>query len=149
MDEVTTKLDQILALLKADKQPGQETAPADEDKLFDRFRVRLLKDPAVLKVLARQPEIRIEMRHDTIDVNGDTLRGHLAQLIVDGAFDSPVSGNQATKEMKRRGWNHGGNNVSRDLQRLSGMGFLTIEDDGFQAVKDMKRNIRKVAVDEK
>jgi hypothetical protein len=47
------------------------------------------------------------------------------------------------KELKRRGCDQPTTNLYKPLNRLTEMGFLTLEPDGFQAVPEMKVNIAK------
>jgi hypothetical protein len=47
------------------------------------------------------------------------------------------------KELKRRGYDQPTTNLYKPLNRLTEMGFLTLEPEGFQAVAEMKVSIEK------
>lgn len=118
----------------------------DEEALYQAFKARLMKEaPAILKVLAVKPELRVVETSPTIELDGKTLRGRLARMIADGFFDDPKAGNAAFNELKRVGFKTAKPNVYRECDALAEMGFLTKESDGFHAVADMKRSIKRSA----
>lgn len=116
----------------------------DEDALFERFKARLLKDPAVLKVIAQQPEIRVELRPETITMDGKTLPGRIARLVADGFFQIPRRHVDAKRELERTGPAVHNGNLTREIKSLVQKGFLTDEAAGYAAVPAMKVNIVEV-----
>ncbi len=104
---------------------------------------RAKNDPGILELLLKKPELRVKVERQTIQVNGETLRGQLALLIKKGFFDVPKNGNTAFNELQRLGKKVGKPNMYRELDGLAEMGFLTKEDGGFQAVPEMKVEIVK------
>lgn len=112
-----------------------------DEALYQAIRRRLLADPAVLRVLATKPEIRVEVTREVIDISRTTLRGRLAELVAYGFFKSPATGNAAYNELQRRGFSTAKPNVYRELDKLAELGFVTKEEGGFQAVEGMLVNI--------
>ncbi|NOT09108.1 MAG: hypothetical protein HOP28_12990 [Gemmatimonadales bacterium] len=130
--------------------PG--STPGSADALYHEFKTRLLREPSVLRVLAEQPEIRVEIERVVIDARADTLRGRIARLIADDFFADGQSAPAAQKELGRRGLDPGPANVYKELDALALLGFLTIEqgkDDRsrprkeYRAVPGMKVNVVK------
>lgn len=116
----------------------------DEDALYERFKERLIREaPGILKVVLTQPEIEVEVRREVVTIDGTTLRGRLAQLVMAGFFDETNSGQSAFNELLRRGAKVAKPNVYRELDKLAEMGFLTKESSGYMVVPDMKKNVRK------
>lgn len=120
---------------------ARPVVPAD----YETIRERLLRDPAVLAVLASRPEIDVEVRRVRIEASDQTLYGRLAILVAEGYFDEPRNGNTAWNELKRRGQSSAKPNVYRELDKLASQGFLTKESGGYQSVVGMKVNIREAA----
>jgi len=142
------KLDTLIELLS--RGPQQAAAPtshptptSDEEALYQRFKARLLREPAVLKVLATVPEIEIAESRETIEIDGKSVRGQIAKLIVRGFFDEPKNGNTVFNELKRIGVSVAKPNAYKECDKLNAMGFLTKEDSGYQAVANMKSRIMK------
>jgi hypothetical protein len=126
---------------KGDRIPGRLAPDLDEEALFERFKQRLLKEPAVLRVLARQPEIAVEVEKHTIAVEGKSLRGRIAQLIVRGFFDSGQTASSTRKELKRTGGDSPETNIARVFGEFTNMGFLTRDQKSYTAVQGMKTGI--------
>ena len=116
--------------------------PSDANGFYQSFKARLLSDPQVLDVLAERPEIEVRLVRPTVQLDGETLRGKLAQLIAEGFFESAKNGNTAYSELRvRRGFPTAKPNVYRELDKLTEMGFLVKEAGGYQAVPEMKVRI--------
>ena len=115
--------------------------PADFDAIYAHVRKRAEKDPGILELLARRPELRVTVKRQTIEADGGTLRGALAVLISKKFFDSPQNGNSAFNELKRLGRAVAKPNVYRELDKLAELGFVTKEETGYQAVPGMKIHI--------
>jgi len=152
MSKTDEKLDQLIELLT--RQAGNRTSPAaappatfavgaEEEELFQRFRARLLKEPAVLRVLASVPVIEISETREVIEIDGATVRGQIAKLIARGFFDEPKNGNTVFVELKRIGAKVAKPSAYKECDKLTSMGFLTAEATGYLAVEGMKRNITK------
>jgi len=168
--EQEKKLDDLVAsvreLVTAIKRPGPLVPPAsvwtgpvpqvtakaysveetmDNETLYQAIKARLLAeaadDPRILEVLVQQPEIRVRIARHTIEVGDDTLRGRLALLIHEGFFDEAKESGKAFAEVTRRGFKTAHPNVSRELQELARMGFLTRSNKWYAAVAAMKRNV--------
>jgi len=147
LKRIEGKLDQLLGGrdIPAAVVEGSPAGEVDEEALFARFRTRLLKDPAVLKVLATKPELQVHVATTTIEVDGNTLRGRLARLIQEGYFDEVRAGNAAYQELQRKGFGTAKPNVYRELDKLAELGFVTKEDGGYLADKSMKVSIKRAA----
>lgn len=150
-DDRDAKLDKLLDLLTRQVAGGSPTAPAiaapaaDEEGMYQRFKARLQEEaPALLQVLVQRPEIEVKVERRTIEADGDGLQGKLALLIAGGFFDSGATGYAAWKELTRLGSNPAKVSVYTGLKDLAKLGFLTKEgEEGYRAVPDMKRNIKK------
>ncbi len=98
-----------------------------------------------LVVTAEKPELNVTVQRKVIEVDGGTLRGRTAQLIAAGWFDAPRRNVDLLRELQRHGFSTAPPNISRELNGLAEMGFLTKEGEGYQAVAGMKINIREEA----
>jgi hypothetical protein len=153
---VEEKLEILIGLMsgRAATEPAAVSSPApaapalpEEDALYQRFKTRLMKEaPGLIKLLVNRPEIQISEHRAVIEIDLSSAQGMVAKLISEGFFDQPVTGSAAHKETKRR-WNYGGNGarVYEQLDKLTSLGFVTKEPDGYRAVTDMKLNIKKAA----
>jgi hypothetical protein len=126
---------------------GNHSAIEEEAEFFindiwprvrDRITSEAVKDPVILNLLASRPELNVSVAVRTTSLTDETLKGKLAKLVADGYFDKPVNGYTAFNELKRRGVSVAKPNVYRELDNLSGMGFLTKEDGGYQRVPGIK-----------
>lgn len=109
--------------------------------LYDMVLKRLLAEPKIMRLVTSKPELRVEETREVVDADANTLRGRLAVLIHKGFFNEPVTGNAAYNELQRIGFSTAKPNVYKECDKLAGMGFLTKEDGGYQAVADMKVNV--------
>lgn len=148
--ELSGKFDQLIAVLgngrhsAASTPTAEPSAPAgDEEAMFRRFRDRLIKDPAVLKVLVTAPEIDMEVTRRTVSAIEDTLFGRIVKLLSRDWFDGGKTNSAVRAELKRTGPDANSGNIARELNKLISLGFLTNESSGFTAVPGMKVNITK------
>jgi hypothetical protein len=111
------------------------------ETVYEYVRARAEKDPGILELLKRRPELRVTVERQVIEADGKTLRGALATLICERFFDTPKNGNAAFKEIQRMGRRTAKPNVYRELDTLAEMGFVTKEDAGYQAVPGMKVHV--------
>lgn len=95
-------------------------------------------DPGILDLLTRRPELRVKIERQTIEMDDLSIIGRIARLLHDGYFKQPKNGPMVQKELKRRGCDQPTTNLYKPLNRLTEMGFLTLEPDGFQEVSEMK-----------
>lgn len=121
--------------------PPSSAAPQNIEQIYKYVKERASRDPGILDLLTRRPELRVTIERETIEVEGKSLRGALAMLITKKFFDAPKNGNTAFNELKRLGRPTAKPNVYRELNKLAEMGFLTEEETGFRAVAGMKVNI--------
>jgi hypothetical protein len=132
------------AVVAAGAAPVSAPVSSDEEALYQRFKSRLMKEaPKLIRVLATSPEIDISTERETIEVDGKSLRGRMALLVLKGFFDEPNNASAAWTELKRTGKDPGKPNVYRECDKFVETGFLTKEADGYQAVTGMKSNIKK------
>ncbi len=127
---------------------GKTTATRDLpelEQIWQFIKRRALQDPDVLAVLAAKPEIRVTIARPIIETDGNTLRGRLALLIQRDFFREPVSASRAYDELVRTWRNVGKPNVYKECDALTELGFLTKEDDGYQAVPGMKISLIEAA----
>ena len=121
----------------------ESNGTVDTGELYQTILARLLKEPAIIKLQTRKPELQVTETREIIDLSDTTLRGRLAKLIAKGFFDEPKNGNTAFNELKRLGFPTAKPNVYRECDALTAMGFLTKEASGYQAVSDMKVNLKR------
>lgn len=165
LDNVLGRLDRMLTVLEsgpavaADRREAvglPEPSPiaraaaaslngdVDEEALYQRFRARAMKDPVVLKVLTMKPEIVVEVKTETIAMDGASLPGRVARLIAGKFFDTPKRHTDVRNELQRTGPPVHGGDLSKKLKELVAKGFLTLEGESYQSVREMK--VRVVSV---
>jgi hypothetical protein len=123
--------------------PAASNGSVDSEALYQSLLARLLKEPKLLKLQLPRPEIRVEETHDVIEVDGKTLRGRLALMILNGYFDTAKTSGDLQSELSKRGINQAAPNISKELASLAEMGFLTKQNKWWQAVEGSKANIKK------
>lgn len=145
LDRLLDKLDRLTPDQTPPAVPAPVAAPpADEEALYQRLKTRLMREaPALIKLLASRPELQVSVERPVLEIDGKTLKGRLAQLIADGWFAGPKTGNAAFEELKRRGASTAKPNVYRELDKLAELGFVTKEATGYQAVLDAKITVSK------
>jgi hypothetical protein len=128
----------------ASQRSTSPAMPADEEQLYQRIKSRLIDEaPAILKLIAEGPELVVEVQRQTYTYDAKKGDGGLAQLIVNGWLDKPVSGHAVWVELKRLGYKVAKPSVYDWAKKMAARGFLTIEGDGFKAVSNMKRRIEE------
>lgn len=134
--------DEVYARIEKDRLPPS----GDEEGMYQRFKARLIKEaPSLLRVLNQTHGIQVHEQRDTIEIDGKSLRGRLALLILKGFFDTLTSANRAYDEFKRVGFSIAKPSVYSECDKLTTMGFLVKEIGGYQAVASMKSSIKKAA----
>lgn len=137
-----------------DLAPRRTTQPASysngdgstatlSDDLYYAIKSRLLDDaPAILKVLATNPEINVEVERVTVDMDGKSPRGRLAQMVARKLLDEPVKPGVIIAEFKKTGGSIHPSRLTEYLGELVALGFVTREDGNtYKAVPNMKINI--------
>lgn len=100
------------------------------------------KDPILLHVIAARPELKVSVKRQVIDVDGETLRGRIARLMAAGFFEGEAQTTSTVLgELQRRGFTTAPPNVSKELGELTRMGFLTRDNKWYRGVPEMKVNI--------
>ncbi|MBC7773442.1 MAG: hypothetical protein H7210_13175 [Pyrinomonadaceae bacterium] len=121
---------------------GHSEPPAaggDEEGMYQRFKQRLIQEaPATLAILTEEPELQVTVTKLVLKTDGSTLRGRVGMLIKHGFLSTPKKSAEIRKELERTGASVNGGNLSRELNSLRAAGFLTEEENGWQAVKGMK-----------
>lgn len=98
--------------------------------LWNRLRRIIGDDPHVIALLASQPEIRVSVKSQVIELSDATLKGRVALLLSEGFFDSGATGYQVWQELQRRGNGSAKPNVYTACAELCSMGFLVKEANG-------------------
>lgn len=112
------------------------------EAVYDYVIERARKDPAVLAVLASQPEILVSVSRPKIECSETHLRGRLALLISEGFFNEARTGSAAFTELAdRRKFRTSKPNVYRECDALANLGFLVSVDGGYESVPSMKVRI--------
>lgn len=139
----------LAAQIEAEREnemPASVSPIGDEDALYQRIKARLIKEaPSLIRVLNQTHGIDVREHRETIEVDGKSLRGRLALLILKGFFDQLTSANSAYDEFKRVGFSIAKSSVYSECDKLTTMGFLIKETGGYQAVASMKSSIKKAA----
>ncbi|MGH8863276.1 MAG: hypothetical protein ACREVZ_01285 [Burkholderiales bacterium] len=116
----------------------------DLPAIYAYVKQRAAADPGILELLTERPELRVKLARQVVQIDGSSFYGRMAQLVNEGFFKAARPYGAATDEAIRRGWCSPKTPKIRSaeyLDKLSGMGFLTRETDGYQAVAGMKVNI--------
>lgn len=140
---LSERLGKIATVFPPDVGGGVPVSLTDE--LYQQIRARLMVDPALLKVALTRPKIEVDVKYQTMQAEGDSLRGRIALLILEGVLDQPMKGNAVFELLKKTGKNPAKPNVYRELDNLRNMGFVIQIEAGYQAVDERKRDIVKRA----
>jgi len=140
------QIDELQRASRPQSSDGVATVAApigDLDAIYQEVKRRLSAEtPALLRVLAVKPELEVRVERRTVQADGSSLKGRIAQLIADGFFDEGRSQSNTRTELKRRGSEPNFGNLSREMGALHKDGFLVREsDDSYHAVPGMKVNI--------
>jgi hypothetical protein len=115
----------------------------DKEAIYRYVVDRAQKDPGIMELLTRRPELRVKVERQTVEMDDSTIIGRIARLVHEGYFKQARNGPTVQKELKRRGCDQPTTNLYKPLNRLTEMGFLTLEPDGFQEVPEMKVQVQK------
>jgi hypothetical protein len=111
---------------------------------YQYIRKRLREDPQ-LALSLDTPDIQVKTSRPVITVEADSsLFGRICQLTAEGFFKQAQTAQVVTVEAVRRGWCHPKTpymRIATPLDKLTGMGFLTREADGYLVVPGMKINL--------
>lgn len=124
--------------------PVVNGATVSVDDVIGELIARAEKDPRILAVLKRVPEITVAVKTHKIEADGDSLRGGVAILITEKFFDDTITASAAYTELRRRGMSVAKPSVYAECDKLAAIGFLTKESNGYRAVQGMKINIIEV-----
>lgn len=124
---------------------AQPLAPGtDANGFYSAFKKRLLSDPQVLDVLAERREIEVRLIRPKLEVDGSSLKGQIAQLIVQGYFAEARNKTEVFRVGARKfNWaNRTAPRVHEAVDDLHTLGFLIRDDNGgYLAVPEMKVRI--------
>jgi hypothetical protein len=116
------------------------------DSIYAYVKSRAQTDPGVLQLLTDRSELWIKIERPVVTADTKTLFGRMAQLVSEGFFKEVQGSRIATAEAVRRGWCHPKTpfmRVQDPLDKLTAMGFLTREAEGYKAVAGMKVKIEE------
>lgn len=116
------------------------TTVSNHETIYQSILARLLKEPALLKLNLPKPELQVSVTKHTVLSDGETALGRTALLITEGYFDTPRKSYAVWNECKRRGFAGAAARMDESCKKLTEMGFLTKESDGFQVVPGTKSN---------
>lgn len=116
---------------------------AQYEAIYQWIRDRARRDPELLSLLVSKPELRIKIERPVLQLDGSSIPGRIGKLIVSKFFSEPKSTTEVFRELVRVGAiaknaNKVATTVSREIGKLAELGFLTLEDGGYQSVPDMK-----------
>jgi hypothetical protein len=118
--------------------PDQKTAgqivdnslETEREAMYDWIVAKAQKDPGVLRFLTIRPEIQVDISRKFIVLSDSSLKGRVALMIVDGFFDSGVTGYQVWQYLSAHGVACGKPNAYTACAELCNMGFLVKESKG-------------------
>lgn len=153
--EIKEGIQRIADQLSESTRPTRKSPAADEagergapvatfnEDLYQQIKARLMKEsPAILRVLANRPEMKIEVERTEIKAEGKSLRGRVAQLIARKFFDAGATHGDAKRELERTGTDINNKGLSLELSGMVALGFLTWEaGKQYKAVPGAKVNI--------
>jgi hypothetical protein len=126
---------------------GNGSSPAtlteSKEEIYRYIVKRASEDPGILELFLKKPELRVKVERQTLSLDESNIQGQIARLIYEGFFKLPKNGPAVQKELKRRGNEQPTTNLYKPLGKLTQMGFLTAEPDGFQEVPEMKVQVQK------
>ena len=121
--------------------------PADSmEATYQYIRKRLREDPEIVELATERPELRVQIERPVVTADTKTLFGRMAQLVSEGFFNEVQGSRIATAEAVRRGWCHPKTpfmRVQDPLDKLTAMGFLTREAEGYKAVVGVKIKVEE------
>lgn len=135
--------DRALGPAAPEKLPASQYVLGDsvmEDIYRDVVR-RAQKDPGILELLTRRPELRVTVERQTVEFKSDTTIGGIAMLISKGFFHTSTAPKAVIRELRRLGYAFADKSIPLRLAELTTLGFLTKEANGFQEVLGMKVHI--------
>lgn len=121
--------------------------PEDFEALYQAIKTRLIaelpSDPTLLQVVCSRPELLVHVERQIISVDGSSLRGRIARLIVDGFFAEEAARTTAHvhAELAKRGGRDAMPGVSNELNELARLGFFTKDNKWWRLVPSMKVNV--------
>lgn len=92
--------------------------------VWPRVRETVAQDPVALRVFAAAPEMEVIITPKRVEISADTLRGFLALMISNGAFNTGTYAKDVANFLKCEGRGTANSNLSRELKALVTMGFL-------------------------
>jgi hypothetical protein len=116
------------------------------DSIYAYVKSRAQTDPGVLQLLTDRSELRVQIERPVVTADTNTLFGRMAQLISEGFFKEVQGSRIVTAEAVRRGWCHRKTpfmRVQDPLDKLTAMGFLTRETEGYKAVTGVKIKVEE------
>ncbi|HZP61599.1 MAG TPA: hypothetical protein VFB27_14840, partial [Opitutaceae bacterium] len=112
----------------------------DAERLYQAFKLRLIeegkKDPGILRILTQRPELEVKVTRPVMEVDGATLRGRIARLIVEGFLNEAKTAYAVFQELQRLGAKVAKPSVYGEMEKLAVAGFVTKEADGFKKAPD-------------
>ncbi|HXP23451.1 MAG TPA: hypothetical protein VN807_04900, partial [Candidatus Sulfotelmatobacter sp.] len=118
---------------------------ASYESMYQYVRKRIYEDPN-LCLETYSPELRVKIERPVVTADTKTLFGRMAQLVSEGFFNEVQGSRIATAEAVRRGWCHPKTpfmRVQDPLDKLTAMGFLTREAEGYKAVAGVKIKVEE------
>lgn len=132
---------------KASRSESQVASPMngeqlDMDAIYAEVKRRAANDPGILRLLTEKPKIDITVERKSIEIDGSSLKGRLANMIAIGFFNEGRTQSGTRSELKRTGPDVNQGNLWKTLAALVADGFLTLESGKeYRAVEGMKINI--------
>lgn len=150
--ELQRQIEVLRRMVPKDLTPSESPPPTASaamltgmDEIFAEVKRRLLVDPGIIRLLAVKPEIDLKITRRVIEMDGSTPKGRVVGLLARGFFDNGATNGAIRTELKRTGPDMSNVTIAKFLDELVRDGFVTRENDRYQAVGDMKVNIREAA----
>lgn len=136
------ELDQAERAAQMLKPAAIPSVSREFEDLYQRMKERLtLEAPQIIKVLTVRPEIVVEIKRETLEADGKSLRGRVAQLLAEGFFKMARTQTAVRSELKRRGSDVNSGNLSNVISQLKADRFLLQEGADYIEVPGMKARI--------
>lgn len=111
----------------------------DVDALYATIKARLLADaPSLLRTLTTVPEIEVVVDRKTVEVDGKSLKGRLARLMVESFFKDGATASATRTRLKQTGPDVNPANLWRTMQEFVSDGFLRVVNKDYFAVEAAK-----------
>lgn len=121
---------------------GSRLEPDAEEKLYQKFKARLIDeariDPILLQILTQRPEIIVEVEPRIVTLDGGTLKGRIARLMASGFFSDAKTQGACRAELRRTGTDPNSGQIGVLFSEFVKDGFFTREGEAYKLAPGVK-----------